>query len=117
MRRHLAIAGLTVGLLLGTGSAFAFEEVPLPPAPGAAESAPQVGVTPFRLGTEGAPGKPEDERKGINVFGYNVFPKLDFGLDVLYGQEQQQLEFQQQGGTSTLEESGGSVLGKIKRRF
>jgi hypothetical protein len=115
MRRHVVIVGLAVGLLLGTSSAFAFEEVPLPPTPGATEPAPQAGVTPFRLGTEGAPAKPQDESKGINVFGYNVFPKLDFGLDVLYGQEEQNLEFQQ--GTSTLEEGDGRVLGKVKRRF
>jgi hypothetical protein len=51
----------------------------------------------------------------VNVFGYNLFPKLDFGLDVLYGQDQQQLELQ---GPTTLEENGDvTVLGKVKRRF
>jgi hypothetical protein len=42
-------------------------------------------------------------------------PKLNFGLDVLYGQDEQQLQFK---GPSTVEENGDvSVLGKVKRRF
>ena len=49
------------------------------------------------------------------MFGYTLLPKLDFGLDVLYSQDHQQLELQ---GPSALEENGDvTVLGKVKRRF
>ena len=63
-----------------------------------------------------APVKPTSG--GLNLFGYTVLPKLNFGLDVLYGQDEQQLQL---GGTDDidmLDENGDvSVLGKVKRRF
>jgi hypothetical protein len=41
--------------------------------------------------------------------------KLDFGLELLYGQEQQQLDLQQ---GPTFDDNGDvTVLGKVKRRF
>ena len=59
-----------------------------------------------------------DKDGGLNLFGYTVLPKLNFGLDVLYGQDEQQLQL---GGTDDidmLDENGDvSVLGKVKRRF
>jgi hypothetical protein len=49
------------------------------------------------------------------VFGYSILPKLDFGLELLYGQEQQQLDLQQ---GPTFDDNGDvTVLGKVKRRF
>jgi hypothetical protein len=121
MWKRRAIAGLMTGLLLGATPAFAFEETPPPPPPGSDAGAAKAAPMPpaMQLGTANAPADPaKDARKGgFNVFGYNVFPKLNFGLDVLYGQEQQKLDLQQQG-SSTLEENGDvSVLGKVKRRF
>lgn len=120
MWKRRAIAGLMTGFLLGATPALAFEETPVAPAPGTDAGAAKAPMPPaMQLGTANAPADPaKGERKGgFNVFGYNVFPKLNFGLDVLYGQEQQKLDLQQQG-SSTLEENGDvSVLGKVKRRF
>jgi hypothetical protein len=48
-----------------------------------------------------------------------VLPKLNFGLDVLYGQDERQQQLQL-GGTQNLdsfEQNDVSVLGKVKRRF
>ena len=43
------------------------------------------------------------------------YPSEDFGLELLYGQEQQQLDLQQ---GPTFEDNGDvTVLGKVKRRF
>ncbi|MGV1014133.1 MAG: hypothetical protein ACOYB4_04100 [Methyloceanibacter sp.] len=120
MLKRLAIAGIAAGVLLGVAPALAFEETPVPPPPGSDVTAAQSpAAKPMQLAPANAPIDTKSERKGgINVFGYNVFPKLNFGLDVLYGEDQQQLELQQQQGSSALEESGDvSVLGKIKRRF
>lgn len=110
--------GDVIATYLPNVPALAFEETPLPPTPDSDVAAPKTQMAkPMQLGTANAPTDPKSERKGgLNIFGYKVFPKLNFGLDVLYGQEQQQLELQQ--GTSTLEENGDvSVLGKVKRRF
>jgi hypothetical protein len=113
MRGLFAIAGMTVALSFGSARAFAFQETPAPPPAEIPQAAPPVDA--LQLGTPAAAANPQAERKGVNVFGYNLFPKLDFGLDVLYGQDQQQLELQ---GPTTLEENGDvTVLGKVKRRF
>ena len=49
------------------------------------------------------------------MFGYDLMPKLDFGLELLYGQNGQQMELQ---SLDTFEGAGDlTVLGKVKRRF
>jgi hypothetical protein len=115
MRRSIAIASMMAALSFGSAPAYAFQETPVPPP--AATEPPQAAppVTALQLGTPGAVGAPQEKQGGLNLFGYTVLPKLNFGLDVLYGQDQQQLELQ---GPTTLEENGDvSVLGKVKRRF
>jgi hypothetical protein len=115
MRGFCAIAGLMAVLSFGSGRALAFQETPaLPPAdsPQAAPHAPAP-----QLGTPATtPVTPDTNRGGLKLFGYTVLPKLNFGLDVLYGQDDQQLQLQQ--GSTSLDENGDvSVLGKVKRRF
>ena len=113
MRRLIAISGLMAALSFGGAPAFAFEETPVPPPADSPQASPPANAPALQLGSPAA--NPQADRKGVKVFGYNLFPKLDFGLDVLYGQDQQQLELQ---GPTTLEENGDvTVLGKVKRRF
>ena len=117
MRKVLAVAGLMAALSFGSGQALAFQETPAPPP----AEIPQAGKTEanalaLQLGTPNA--APKADSGGLNLFGYTVLPKLNFGLDVLYGQDEQQLQL---GGTDDidmLDENGDvSVLGKVKRRF
>lgn len=118
MWKRRAIAGLLAGLLLGAAPAFAFEETPAPPPNSEATTLREIQAKPMQLGTPNAPIDSNGERKGgINVFGYNLFPKLNFGLDVLYGEDKQpQAEAKQ--SSSTIEESGDvGFFGRIKRRF
>jgi hypothetical protein len=117
MWRSIAIAGLVATLTLGAVPALAFQETAVPPPDPGAEATPAPTPPALQLGTPNATAEPQtDSKGGLNVFGYNLLPKLDFGLDVLYGQDQQQLELQQ--GPTTLEENGDvTVLGKVKRRF
>ena len=124
MRMFLAIAGLMAALSFGSGEALAFQETPAPPPadlPQAEQTSPDALA--LQLGTpNAAPSAPgagkADKDGGLNLFGYTVLPKLNFGLDVLYGQDEQQLQL---GGTDDidmLDENGDvSVLGKVKRRF
>jgi hypothetical protein len=113
MRAPFVIAGL-LALSLGSAPAFAFQEMPEPPPADMPAEAPQSDG--LQLGTPGGGvPAPQDGEGGINVFGYTLLPKLNLGLDVLYGQEQQQLELQT---PSTLEENDDlTVLGRVKRRF
>jgi hypothetical protein len=118
MRRSIAIAGLMAALSFGGAPAFAFQETPVPPAtPGdAPQAAPPAPA--LQLGTPAAPAAPQEKQGGLNLFGYTVLPKLNFGLDVLYGQDQTQLQLGAPDSLDTLEENGDvGVLGKVKRRF
>lgn len=123
MRRSLTIAGLLAAALLGAGPAFAFQETPAAPpaeAPDAPRANAQTMPPAMKLGTPVDALQPESEDKGLFGFGLlpklNPFQKLNFGLDVLYGDKEQQVELPQTGAKA---EEGGdvSVVGKVKRRF
>jgi hypothetical protein len=101
-------------LSLGSTPALAFQEMPEPPPADLPAAAPQLDA--LQLGTPGGGAAPETDGGGLSLFGYTLMPKFDFGLDALYGQDQQQLDFQQ--GPAISEENGDvTVLGKVKRRF
>jgi hypothetical protein len=115
MRRLIAIAGMVVTLSFGGAPAFAFQETPAPPAE-TPPAAPPVDA--LQLGTPGGVAAPQQDHGGLNLFGHTILPKLNFGLDVLYGQDQQQLQLGAPDALGTLEENGDvTVLGKVKRRF
>jgi len=113
MRRSSIVFVGLMALSLSAAPASAFQEIPVPPP-----DVPTAELAPdsLQMGTPGGEAAaPEEE--ALSVFGYTVLPKVSFGFDVLYGDEQQQqLELQ---GPSALEENddGVSVLGKFKRRF
>ena len=117
MRGFLAIGGLVTSLFFGSASALAFQETPAPTPAEVPQAAPDANA--LQLGTPSAAAAPQADSGGLHLFGYTVLPKLNFGLDVLYGQDEQQ--FQLGGGSNdlgTLDENGDvSVLGKVKRRF
>lgn len=118
MRRSIAIAGLMAALSFGGAPAFAFQETPVPPA--SPSEAPQATppVEALQLGSPAGAVAPKEKQGGLNLFGYTVLPKLNFGLDVLYGQDQSQLQLGAPDSLGTLDENGNvSVLGKVKRRF
>jgi hypothetical protein len=114
MRRHLAIVGLIAALPLGSAPAFAFQEQPVPPP--AAEATPEAKTTPLQLATPGVTAGPKADTGGLKVFGHNLFPKLDFGLELLYGQDKQQLQLEQ-GPSFDDTQQDVTVLGKVKRHF
>jgi hypothetical protein len=112
MRRSVIIAGL-VALSLGSVPALAFQE--MPEAPPADVPAATPYADPLQLGTPSGGSVPESDEGGLSMFGYTVLPKFNFGLDVMYGQDQPQLDL---SPPITDEQSGDvTVLGKVKRRF
>jgi hypothetical protein len=121
MRRLFAIAGLMAALFFGSSATLAFQETPAPPPadlPQAGQTSPDAHA--LQLGTPNpAPSTPGAGKEGgLSLFGYTVLPKLNFGLDVLYGQDEQQMQLGGQDNLDTLDENGDvSVLGKVKRRF
>ncbi len=118
MRRSRTIAALAFALTLGAAApAVAFQEIPVPPPSpsGAQDTEPQAKPPALALGSPSTKEAVPDSG-GISIFGYTLMPKLDFGLDLLYGQDQEQLELQQ-GLTTFDADSDVTVLGKVKRRF
>lgn len=128
MRRLAAFAALLAMLVFAGQQAFAFQEMPAPPPvddSGGASHASKDGANrappadPLNLGTSQAAETAKSEQGGLRLFGYTLMPNLNFGLDVLYGQDAQQRELQLQGKDQNLSLENGdvSVLGKVKRRF
>ncbi|MGD9502990.1 MAG: hypothetical protein AB7V40_10965 [Methyloceanibacter sp.] len=112
MRKSVLIAGL-IALSLGAAPAFAFQEMPEPPPADDPALTPQIGS--LQLGIPGGATAPAPEDSGgLSVFGYTVLPKFDFGLDVMYGQDQQQLDLQ---GPVVEQDGDVTVLGRVKRHF
>lgn len=116
MRRPRTIAALAFALTFGaTLPAVAFQEIPVPPPSPSGAPAPEAKPPALALGTPSSAQPDPAESGGINVFGYTLLPKLDFGLELLYGQDQQvDLD---QGLTTFDADSDVTVFGKVKRRF
>jgi hypothetical protein len=119
MQRSIAIAGLVAALSLGSSPAFAFQQETPPPPDAATQATPPTDApAALQLATPGTSVvDPKDESGGLKMFGYTVMPKLNFGLELLYGDGQQQLDLQQGGPTFEDENRDVTVLGKVKRRF
>ncbi len=119
MRRQLAIVGVIAALSLGSAPAFAFQEQPVPPPSAASDAnAPQAKTAPLELATPGVTPSEKPDTGGVHVFGHTILPKLNFGLELLYGEGEPGLQLQQQGGPSFDEnQQDVTVLGKVKRNF
>jgi hypothetical protein len=114
MRKPLAIAtGLTALLL--AGPAFAFQQSPEAPPPEAKDAAPVAKAPTAELGTPTV-GEQGQTPSATKVFGFSILPKLDFGLELLYGDRQQQ-QLQLEQGVRPDENGDVTVLGKIKKQF
>jgi hypothetical protein len=116
------LSGLAIAaLLFGAGPAFAFQEEGAAPTPQATQPAPhatetQESATPnLQLQTPPVATPESSEKKGAKIFGFNLLPKLDFGLELLYSN--QPTELQQLPQTQLEEQNDLTVLGKVKRHF
>jgi hypothetical protein len=115
MRNSALAAGVIAGLCVAAGPALAFQETPEAP-PEVLSVAPDINDEPaMQLQTPGTgPAMPDTQKSGAKVFGFNLLPKLDFGLELLYSQ--QPIDIQQ--GTPLPEDNEDlTVLGKVKRHF
>ena len=115
MRRVTLAAGVIAALLVGAGPALAFQETP--EAPPEAPVAPDASKNPAVQMQTPAPGPSSAqpaEKSAAKVLGFNILPKMDFGLELLYSQ--QPMELQQ---VTPLPEDNEdlTVLGKVKRHF
>jgi hypothetical protein len=119
--KRFTILGAAVALLVAGAPAFAFKETPVgksgagPSAEGSAASGAGQGAAGFSTDSGSAGNsKGLDVRiPGLGKLG--VLPKLDFGLDILYGATETQ-RTQPTPGPS-VGEDGMTIQGRIKHKF
>ncbi len=117
MRFHALVASV-VALMMAAGPALAFQQEPAAPAPEAPTAAvvPEISEPAMQLQTPSASSPAEHtEKQGAKIFGFNVLPKLDFGLELLYSNQPHEL--QQLPQTQLEEQSDLTVFGKVRRQF
>ena len=114
MRNRALAASVIAALLIGATPALAFEETK-EAAPEVLQLAPEAKDPAMQLQTPatGATQAPE-KSGGAKTFGFNILPKLDFGLELLYS-EPQAADLQQV--TPPEDNEDLTVLGKVKRHF
>ena len=102
--------GVCAAILAASAPALAFQEVPEAPAPEVSYGSPEPSTPSAALQSPGG-GAQASEQKGVLNFG--ILPKLDIGLELLYGNNQDA-----EAQDPMADESGDvTVLGKVKRRF
>lgn len=109
------LLALSVGLVVAATSAFAFqEEKPASEAPGS--SAPAAGVN---SPDEGA--KPPKDGTEVNIPGLGklgTLPKMDFGLELLYGaNENKPVEAEPANPSAVPEPEDLTIRGTMKHSF
>lgn len=123
MRTLMATFGLLALLACSAGDAIAFEQtapapsVPAtPPSPGLqgipSESAP---AAPHTSGSPQAPGFNGGESSSVKVPGlgsFNFLPKLDFGLELMYGGPPKA-----ESPIDPLQDQDVTIRGSVKKRF
>ena len=113
MRLRTAIGLTMTVLLVGTVSALAFQQEQAPPMEEPARLAPSDNDPGLALGAPA--GKEAGKKEGGGIFGFGIWSKLNFGLDLLYSEQPEEL--QESSGTVEEEQDDVSVLAKIKRLF
>ena len=118
MRNSALAAGVVAALMIGAGPAFAFQATPEAPRE-ILSVAPDINDDPalqLQTPATGPAYSQPPQKRGAKVFGFNLLPKLDFGLELLYSEPQSQsMELQQ--GTLPDDNEDLTVLGKVKRHF
>jgi len=109
----LSGVGALAWILVASAPALAFQELPEAPSPevsyGAVESTPPSAT----LQDAGSAAAQDSETTGVDLMNLTILPKLDIGLELLYGNNQQA-----QAQDPIADESGDvTVLGKVKRHF
>ena len=105
-----SLVGVSAAILAVSAPALAFQEVPQAPAPEVSYGSPEPSTPSAALQSPGS-GAQASENKGVMTLG--ILRKLDIGLELLYGNNQEA-----EARDPMADESGDvTVLGKIKRRF
>lgn len=106
---------LAVALLMGSGAAFAFKEVS-PPAVQTNQEEKKEDRKKVDLDTPVSSIQPSKKKEGIELVipgigKLGTLPKLDFGLELLYGASEDKPEEEE------FEHDGVTIKGSVKHKF
>jgi hypothetical protein len=111
-----AVMALAVTVLLGgAASALAFQQEQAAPIEEPSRLAPSDADAALTLGTAQGNAAAAGKQEAGGLLGLGLWSKLNFGLDLLYSQEPNDLE--QSNAAVDEEQDDVSVLAKIKRLF
>lgn len=111
--------GIAAWIVMSAGvSAFEVQKPSVAPQPSVPHIAAPTDSNKLSLDEKAAVSAQEDAKKGIKIPGLGAFtmPKLNFGLDLMYGEgrpEDQSLGFT----NDPLVENDVTIMGKVKKRF
>ena len=119
MRKKFAFISGAFGIwAISSAAAFAFEQTPVAPAPAVNATAPSPAQSEAKFDGEAKTLGLQKKSGGVKIPGLGKLsvPKMNFGLDLMYGSPEN--DDADLGFTG---ESGGdndlTILGKVKRRF
>jgi hypothetical protein len=113
MRNRALAAGVIAVLSIGATPALGFEETK-EAAPEILQLAPEAKDPAMQLQTPATGATQAPEKSGAaKIFGFNILPKLDFGLELLYS-ERRPLTCSRSRHRKTMKTL---PLGKVKRHF
>ncbi len=106
---------LAVALLMGSGAAFAFKEV-APPVVQPKQEEKKEDHKKVDLDTPVSSIKPSKKKEGIELVipgigKLGTLPKLDFGLELLYGASEDKAEEEE------FDHDGVTIKGSVKHKF
>ena len=111
MKSVAFIASSVCGAILAaSATALAFQEMPEAQAPEVSYGSPEPSAPSSALQSPGGIAQASENNGFLNL---GILPKLDIGLELLYGDEQQS------AAQDPIADATGdvTVLGKVKRRF
>ena len=110
------ISGALVVWAVSSAAAFAFEQTPVAPAPAPAVKTPEEAAP--KLDGEATNLEPQKKSGGLKIPGLGKLsiPKLNFGLDLMYGSPENKPTDLGFSGDST-SDGDMTILGTVKRRF
>lgn len=117
--RFAILSGAVAAWAMGSVAAQAFEQTPLAPAPAAAVTVPAPQPQPdLFFGSDIKEAEPKKKGRGLKLPGIGKLsiPKLDFGLDLMYG-SQESVDTGLGFSNDPAAEDGLTILGTFKRRF
>lgn len=114
MRKFVICFGFLTLWMISPEAPLAFEQTPAAPVPGTTLVEPGQGTARLAPGNNLEPQDKTPKEKGLSLPGlgsFNILPKFNFGLDLLYGAPSEP------SGPDVQPDDDLAIRGSVKKRF